>query len=181
MIIEIVKRIVKAKDVRIGDGITRAIFGVIEDEFFKKKKIMEEASKDVVLGLMRAISDAKSFNIFGLLSKFKNEKSEEVQKEVAELTTIVMNYSMLAIIMQRDIMWANNQEMLLSVLDKPSIEKMLAGGVFEMHRMTTREKAVVIQMMLSRNITIEKWDGHRMTLKLIGLKGGMMNTDAVIV
>lgn len=90
------------------------------------------------------MTDAKTFNIFGLLSKFKNEKKEEVQKEVAELTTIVMNYSMLAIILQRDIMWQNNQEMLLSVLDKPLIEKMIAGEVFEMHRMTTRDKAVVI-------------------------------------
>lgn len=70
--------------------------------------------------------------------------------------------------------------MLLSQYDKPTILKIQEGGVFEMHKMNTREKAVILQLLLSRNIMIEKWDAHRLTAKLVGLKGGMMNNPVLI-
>lgn len=50
-----------------------------------------------------------------------------------------------------------------------------------MNRMNTREKAVVLQLLLSRNVMIEKWDAHRITLKMVGLKGGMMNAAVVTI
>lgn len=48
------------------------------------------------------------------------------------------------------------------------------GNTMTISKMTTREKAVVLQMMLSRNLTLENWDGIKMTMKLVGLRGGML-------
>lgn len=71
---------------------------MLQDSLFGKKKIIEAMDKDTIGSLMQATENNKIFDVLGVLSKFKREKSEEIQKEIGDLTSLVLNCGIISII-----------------------------------------------------------------------------------